>query len=83
MKPFEGIVLLPESPFMNNKRGDETDNPGCGVTVTAELSTHLVEMCRDTNTASETLDCRRRLRANLLFAFEKRAAIAHPKSHIQ
>lgn len=61
----------------------EMDNPGCGVTVTAELSPHLVEMCRDTNTASETHDCRRRLRANLLFAFEKREANSQPKSHIQ
>lgn len=36
----------------------ETDSPGCGVTVTAELSAHLVGMCRDTNTASEAHDCR-------------------------
>lgn len=50
----------------------ETDNPGCGVTVTAELSPHLVQMCRDTE--SETHDCRRRLRANFLFAFEKRGS---------
>lgn len=49
----------------------ETDNPGCGVTVTAELSPHLVEMCRDTSMASKIQDCRRCLTANLLFAFEK------------
>lgn len=49
----------------------ETDNPSCSVTVTAELSPHLEEMCRDTNTATETHNCRRRLRANLLFAFKK------------
>lgn len=60
----------------------ETDSPGCGVTVTAELSAHLVGMCRDTNTASEAHDCRTRLRANLLFAFEKREASSQPKSHI-
>lgn len=35
-------------------------------------------MCRDTNTASETYDCWRRPKANLLFASE---ASSHPKSH--
>lgn len=61
----------------------EMDNPNCGVTVAGELLPHLVEMCHDTNTASERHDCRRRLRPNLLFAFEKRETNSCPKSHIQ